>query len=172
MGGLTGLDRVADPASGAGACATAAATTAYAAALLEKTTGDSLAVALRERAIHLGGDSEAAFLSARAELARAGEGGRDEPIADALDVATATPLAVASTAADIAQLAHESVDHVDPMLRAELVAAAVLCDAVCTVCAHLVEINLVNAGLAAVQDEARAYAAQTAAHRAALITGP
>jgi hypothetical protein len=54
------------------------------------------------------------------------------------------------------------------MLRAEAVSVAILCEAVCAVCAHLVEINLINASWEAVQSEARGYATQTAAHRAAL----
>lgn len=161
-------DRIADPESGAGAGATAAQTTIYAAALLEKATQDPLAVALRERADQLSQDAEAAFYTARAELSRAGEGDRNEPIADAMDLATATPLAIAGTAADIAQLAKEAADKVDPMLRAECVAAAVLCEAVTGICQHLVEINLVNANLAPVQSEARVYAARAAADRKAL----
>lgn len=113
-------------------------------------------------------ESEAAFTQARAELARAGEGGRDDAISEALDRATAAPLAVAGTAVEIAEMARAVADAADPNLRAEAVAAAVLCEAVCATCAHLVEINLINRTLEPMQSEASGYAGRAAAIRAAL----
>ncbi|MEA2126488.1 MAG: Formiminotransferase-cyclodeaminase [Solirubrobacteraceae bacterium] len=161
-------ERVADPGSGAGAGAAAAMVAALAAALLEKASGLEGARELRERATALVEESEAAFGAAWDELARAGEGGRDEALGGAMDRATAAPLAVAGTAAEIAELARASVDQVAPIVRAEAVAAAVLAEAICTICAHLVEINLVSGNLVPVQEEARGYVGRAAAARAAL----
>jgi formiminotetrahydrofolate cyclodeaminase len=162
--------RVADPGSGAGAGAAAAMTAALAAGLVEKASGDERVPELRTRALELAILAEAAFGDAWDELSRAGAGGRDEELGGAMDRATAVPLEIASLAVQVAEIAVTAADRVAPILRAECVAATVLAESVCAVCAHLVKINLINANLTPVQEEARGYAGRAARARDALVS--
>jgi methenyltetrahydrofolate cyclohydrolase len=140
----------------AGGSATAAAVGAAAAIVAKaarlstrhwREAGGALAQAeaLRARAAPLAKADAEAYADALATL-RAPAGGsqeaRDAEIGAALSRAADVPLAIAVTAADVADLAAAVAENGNPNLRADAAAAAVLAEAGARAAANLVAINL------------------------------
>ena len=87
---------------------------------------------------------------------------RDHELAAALDRAARTPLAIAETAADVATIAFQARDRVDPRVQADVDAALALAGAAAQAAARLVEVNL-----SATRDDPRVHQARAAAEAAA-----
>jgi formiminotetrahydrofolate cyclodeaminase len=87
---------------------------------------------------------------------------RDHELGAALAEAAATPLAIATTAADVALLAAEAATRGEPRVQADAEAALALATAAAQSAARLVEVNL-----AALEDDARVQEARAAAAMAA-----
>jgi formiminotetrahydrofolate cyclodeaminase len=68
---------------------------------------------------------------------------RDFALGTLLERAAAIPLAIAEACADVATLARELADRLDPALGPDLEAAALLAAGAARGAAHLVEVNLV-----------------------------
>jgi methenyltetrahydrofolate cyclohydrolase len=86
---------------------------------------------------------------------------RDRVLAEALARAAQAPLAIAEAAADVAVLAAEAAERVDPRLRADAEVAAALASAASQAAARLVEVNL-----SVTSEDARVVQARTAAEAA------
>jgi formiminotetrahydrofolate cyclodeaminase len=121
-------------------------------------------VALRTRLVRLAEDDVRAFAAAMEALSATGEAGqgRDHLLAVALERAADVPLAIASAAADVAELAAIASIEGEPTLRPDATAAALLAEAASRTGARLVEINL-----ATLPEDARRVAASAAAAAAA-----
>jgi formiminotetrahydrofolate cyclodeaminase len=89
-------------------------------------------------------------------------GRRDHELGAALAEAAATPLAIATAAADVALLAAEAAGRGEPRVQADAEAALVLATAAAQSAARLVEVNL-----AALEDDPRVQEARAAAASAA-----
>jgi len=87
---------------------------------------------------------------------------RDRTIAEALDRAAQTPLAIAETATDVVMVAFEARERVDPKVQADVEAAAALAASAAQAAARLVEVNL-----SATRDDPRVAQARAAAEAAA-----
>jgi methenyltetrahydrofolate cyclohydrolase len=87
---------------------------------------------------------------------------RDHELGAALAEAAATPLAIASAAADVALLAAEAAGRGEPRVQADAEAALALAAAAAQSAARLVEVNL-----AALEDDPRVQEARAAAASAA-----
>jgi formiminotetrahydrofolate cyclodeaminase len=83
---------------------------------------------------------------------------RDIAFARVLDRAAAAPLAIAEACADVTILGRSLADRLDPVLGADLEAAARLASGAAKAAAHLVEVNLVVG-----EDDDRARRARRAA---------
>jgi formiminotetrahydrofolate cyclodeaminase len=125
--------------------------------------------ALQARAADLVEQGARAYAEAAARLKggsddEAEEAGpqRDWKLGVALGRAADTPLALAETGADIAELCAEVADHCDPSACPDAVAGAMLATAGADAAAHLVEVNLATG-----PEDERALAAREAAARAA-----
>jgi formiminotetrahydrofolate cyclodeaminase len=172
----------AEPATGGGAAAavavaSAAGVVAMVARCSRATWRDAAgvaaqAVALQERAALLAQRNSDAWRQALAALA-AGEAGEPGELERRLDRSAELPLAIADTAADVAQLAALTASLGDGTFRADASTAAVLAAAGARAGAHLVAVNLATR-----PDDsrlARARAGEEAAERAAeraLDAGP
>jgi methenyltetrahydrofolate cyclohydrolase len=86
---------------------------------------------------------------------------RDRVLAEALARAAQAPLAIAEAAADVAVLAADAAERVDPRLRADAEVAAALASAASQAAARLVEVNL-----SVTSEDARVVQARTAAEAA------
>ena len=122
---------------------------------------------LRTRLVQLAEDDVRAYAAAMEALAAAREagGGRDHLIGVALERAAEVPLAIASAAADVAELAAEAAVHGSPALRPDATAAALLAEAASRSSARLVEVNLATVEGDPREREARASAAAAARAR-------
>jgi methenyltetrahydrofolate cyclohydrolase len=87
---------------------------------------------------------------------------RDRVIAEALDRAARTPLAISETSTDVVTLAFQSRECVDPKVQADVDAAAALAASAAQAAARLVEVNL-----SARRDDPRVAQARAAAEAAA-----
>jgi len=87
---------------------------------------------------------------------------RDHELGAALAESAATPLAIATAAADVALLAAEAAGRGEPRVQADAEAALVLATAAAQSAARLVEVNL-----AALEDDPRVQEARAAAAAAA-----
>jgi formiminotetrahydrofolate cyclodeaminase len=94
------------------------------------------AVALAERELHVYG----AVLDAL--RLPEDEPGRAERLDAALSDATDSPLAIARTAAEVAELAAETASSGNRHLRGDAMAAALIAEAACAAAARLAELNL------------------------------
>lgn len=104
------------------------------------------AAALRARLAALAQTNEAAYAAALAALgapAGVAQEQRDFHIAEALSRAADVPLAIASAACDVADLAAVVARDGDPRRRADAAAAAALADGAVRAAANLVATNLV-----------------------------
>lgn len=147
------------PAPGGGTSAAVAC--ALAAALAEMTAGFTLAAdrhedadeamrsvraraaALRRSALELGERDLHAYAPVlAAQRLPAGEPGRGERIRAALAEAAETPMAIARTAAEAAELAGEATAGGNPHLRGDGTAGVLLAEAACRAAAMLVALNL------------------------------
>lgn len=146
---LLGLVASRDPAPGGGAVA--GVSTALAAALAgmaarssdaeldaEATAMAARADELRGEAVRLAQDDVDAY---REFLARSREGGDDDRRLEALSCATDVPLAIAETAAEVAELAGLIVDQGNPRLRGDAIAGLVIAEAATRAAATLVGLN-------------------------------
>ena len=125
-------------ASTATACSLAAALVEMAAAISGRADVAARAAAARERAVALA-DEDAAAYTAVIEAQRAGDGAR---IASALSGASDVPLAIAETAADMAEAAAGVAATGRASIRGDAIAGALLAEAATAAAARLVEINL------------------------------
>jgi formiminotetrahydrofolate cyclodeaminase len=102
------------------------------------------AAALRDRLALLAEEDVRAYAAAMEALAAArGTGGdRDRMLGLALERAADVPLAIASAAADVAELGAEAAANGSPSLQPDAVAATLLAEAACTASTRLVEVNL------------------------------
>jgi formiminotetrahydrofolate cyclodeaminase len=157
-----------EPYAGGSSAAIAAA---FAAALVTMTARISTdwdaapgiaaqARALRHRLLELAADDAEAFADAVAALETGTERGR-RPLGVVLARAADVPLAIASAAADVAELAAIATTGARPAVRPDAVAAAALAEAACFAAAHLVDVNL--ATLPGDERRAAAAAARVAA---------
>ena len=149
---LDELEAPAPSACGGTAAAVSAAMAASLVTMVARTSRDwadgpgiaAQARALRERLIALG-DEDARVFELVLETMRGGSGSpeqRDFALGEALVGAAAVPLAIAETAADVAELAALAATEGAAHLRPDAVAAATLAEASVRAAAHLVEINL------------------------------
>ena len=90
---------------------------------------------------------------------------RDHELGAALAEAAATPLAIATAAADVAVLAAEASTRGEPRVQADAQAAVALAAAAARSAARLVEVNL-----AALEDDARVQEARAAAATATRVS--
>jgi formiminotetrahydrofolate cyclodeaminase len=90
---------------------------------------------------------------------------RDHELGAALAEAAATPLAIATAAADVALLAAEAAARGEPRVQADAEAAVALAAAAAQSAARLVEVNL-----AALEEDARVQEARAAAAAAARVS--
>jgi formiminotetrahydrofolate cyclodeaminase len=99
---------------------------------------------LRIRVTPLGAQNVQAYADALSALRgeSAPEGSRDESIAAALGRAAGVPLAICEAAADVTALAAAAAERVDPSVRADAVAAALIAHACSRAAATLVRVNL------------------------------
>jgi formiminotetrahydrofolate cyclodeaminase len=111
------------------------------------STGASQSEALAERLRRLAVEDADALAAARAAFPdsepETSDPRRDFAFARVLDRAAAAPLAIAEACADVAILARSLADRLDPVLGADLEAAARLASGAAKAAAHLVEVNLV-----------------------------
>jgi methenyltetrahydrofolate cyclohydrolase len=131
------------PAPGGGAatataCALAAALVEMAAAISGHADVAARGAAARARALALADDDAAAY-TAVIEAQRAGDAAR---IATALSRASDVPLAIAETAAEMAEAAAGVAATGRASIRGDAIAAALLAEAATAAAARLVEINL------------------------------
>jgi formiminotetrahydrofolate cyclodeaminase len=161
----------AQPVSGAVAALVTALAASVAAAAAERSRADwneaggarAQAQALRRRAVELAERDAAAYALAREALAERVD---DWRLGDAVERAAEPPLALAASAADVAQLARAIADRGAGDVRADALVAATLAAAAARVAAHLVHINLVVGG-----DQQPAVLAQSYAESAAAAAG-
>jgi len=110
-------------------------------------TAAAQAVALRARLERLAAEDADALAAARVALAAAADGptsdARDFELGRILARAAAVPLEIAESSADVAALARELADRIDPGLGPDVEAAARLASGAARAAAHLVEVNLV-----------------------------
>jgi formiminotetrahydrofolate cyclodeaminase len=110
-------------------------------------TAAAQAVALRARLERLAAEDADALAAARSALASVAEGppsdARDFELGRTLERAAAVPLEIAEASADVAALARDLAERIDPSLAPDLEAAARLASGVARAAAHLVEVNLV-----------------------------
>ncbi len=138
------------PAAGGAAAALAAAAAAAVVGKAASASGRrgeaAQAAALRERLAKLAVSDAAAFGAARAALAAAAEGAqneqRDFALGRLLRQASVLPREIAEACADLAVLASREAYEVDPNLRADAEAAALLAAGAAAAAAHLVGVNL------------------------------
>ncbi len=150
------LDELEAPApsrSGGTAAATAGAMAAALVTMVARASTDwadgpgvaAQARALRERLLELG-DADARAYAAVLEVMRSDGGSptaqRDFALGQALVVAALLPLAIAETAADVAELAALATEHGKQALQPDAAVAAALAEAAAHSGAHLVEVNL------------------------------
>jgi methenyltetrahydrofolate cyclohydrolase len=151
------LDRFSDGHPNPGGGSAAGLTVALAAAVVTMTArvsdghwegaGGALAQAkrLRARTAPLAETDAVAYAQALAAL-HGPRGGytdaRNSELAVALERAAEVPLAIAESAADVAELAATLAEHGNPNVRGDTAAAAVLAEAGARAAAKLVEINL------------------------------
>ncbi len=152
---------VAGPAT-AQAGAAAASVIAEVARRAGDSTGASQAEALAERLRRLAVEDADALEAARAAFPESepetSDPRRDFAFARVLDRAAAAPLAIAEACADVTILGRSLADRLDPVLGADLEAAARLAGGAAKAAAHLVEVNLVVG-----EDDERARRARRAA---------
>jgi formiminotetrahydrofolate cyclodeaminase len=185
------LDRLAagDPTPGGGAAAAVAVAlgaglAAMAARLSTRQLPDAAALAdaadaLRRRAAGYADDDAAAYrsvLAARAQPAGPEPDPRPAAVAAALVGATAVPLAIAETGAEVAVLAGRLATDGNPNLRGDAVCGALLAAAGARAAAALVALNVAAAGLdgtwADRADAAARAAADAAGHIGGIRAGP
>jgi methenyltetrahydrofolate cyclohydrolase len=141
------------PGSGSALAVTlalAAATMQMAARLSAETWPDAAGVgaqaeALRERAAALADEDADAYrraLESRAAQPDDKQERRDFALGRATAAAAEPPLALARLATDLADLCREAAERVEPRVRADVVAAAVLAAAVARGARELVAVNL------------------------------
>lgn len=110
-------------------------------------TAAAQAAALAARLERLAAEDADAFAQACAALAAAGEStpsaSRDFELGRTLDRAAAIPLEIAEACADVATLARDLAERIDPATAPDLEAAARLASGAARAAAHLVEVNLV-----------------------------
>jgi len=87
---------------------------------------------------------------------------RDRVLASALDRAAQTPLLIAETAGDVATLAYQARERVEPKVQADVEAAVALAASAAQAAARLVEVNL-----SATRGDPRVEQARAAAEAAA-----
>jgi formiminotetrahydrofolate cyclodeaminase len=125
-------------------------------------TGAAQASALETRLRRLADEDAEALAVARAALPivepEESDARRDFALGTALDRAAAVPLAIAEACADVAALARELAERLDPAFAADLEASARLAGGAARAAAHLVEVNLVVA-----EDDDRVRRARAAA---------
>jgi formiminotetrahydrofolate cyclodeaminase len=101
------------------------------------------AAALRARLVTLAAEDVRAYAAAVQALSAAGEGeSRDHLLGLALSHAADVPLAIARTAADVAELAALAAVHGKDGLKPDAATAATLAEAASRSAARLVEVNL------------------------------
>jgi methenyltetrahydrofolate cyclohydrolase len=148
----------------------------------------ALAAALVEMSARLAGDEEAAARAGelRADALRLAEAElasyapvldaerlpRDDPsrsarVEEALVEASRTPLAIASDAAELAELGAQVAGASSPSVRGDAVTGTLLAEAAAAAAATLVEVNLAERSSAPELEQARAVRARAAAARAA-----
>lgn len=153
---LEGLERVLDlieaPPEPVAGGTSAAIGAAFAASLVTMTARASpgwedapgivaQARILRRRLLDLALDDASAFADAKTALELHGGRGR-VPLGIVLARAAEVPLAIARTAADVAELAAVAVANVRPEVQPDAAAAAALAESACAAAAHLVDVNL------------------------------
>jgi formiminotetrahydrofolate cyclodeaminase len=118
---------------------------------------------LRARLVVLADEDVAVFAAAleALEAARETGGARDRLLGVALSRAADVPLAIATAAADVAELAADAALHGNDATRADAAAAATLAEAAARAAAHLVEVNLTT-----LPDDARLADAEAACAQA------
>jgi formiminotetrahydrofolate cyclodeaminase len=151
------LDELAEETRVPGAGPAAALTVAAAAALVamaarfvrhqwdEGRTCAIQAETLRRRAVDLAKEDAAALAAFIDERERPGDSrpeARDFKLGRTLERAGDVPLAIATTACDVALLASHVASHAEHDVRADAVGAAFLASGAARAAAHLVEINL------------------------------
>jgi formiminotetrahydrofolate cyclodeaminase len=140
------------------------------------------AQALRRRAGELAERQTAAYSAARHALDERGGGDRspadgeadgrgDWRLGVAVERAAEPPLALAATAADIAELSGLIATHGADDIRADAATAALLAAAAARAAARLVEINLVAGARTEIVARARRFADSAAAAAAAAVEG-
>lgn len=162
----------AEPVSGAVAALVTALAASLAAAAAERSRAGwneaggarAQAQALRRRAVELAERDAAAYAAAREALAK---GVDDWRLGGAVERAAEPPVALAASAADVAQLARAIADRGAGDVRDDALVAAMLAAAAARAAAHLVRINLVVGG-----DQQPAALAQSYADTAAAAAGP
>ena len=144
----TGRPAVAGPAT-AQAGSAAAAVVAAAARVAGDGAAAAQAAALEARLAKLAVEDAEAYEAAVAALPHeppaAPDDRRDFALGTLLDRAAAVPLAIAEACADVAYLARDLVQRLDPALAPDLEASARLAAGAARAAAHLVEVNLVVA---------------------------
>jgi formiminotetrahydrofolate cyclodeaminase len=198
------LDDIARQQFPAASGTSSALTAALAAALVAKVARTSRAdwddaggviatsEALRTRLSALGASDAEAYARARSLLRRAGQDrehrgaaispgvaelegtDRDLELAEALEIAAATPLAIAEAAAELGDLAAQTAQSCGADERADAVVAAVLAEAAASGAASLVLVNLAirEHDDWAVRARVAAASAQAARGRAEATSGP
>jgi glutamate formiminotransferase/formiminotetrahydrofolate cyclodeaminase len=166
------LDQLAEPAPIPGGGSAAAFAVSMSAALLTMVARISrahwqdagacaaMSEALRRRAAPLAQADAEAY--AEVLRLRAAPGDKDEELGRAFLRSADLPLRIAEIGADVAELAAIAADRVEPRVRGDAAAAALLAESGTRVAAHLVAINL-----AAATDDARTQRASTYADAAA-----
>ena len=119
------------------------------------------ALGLRDRLLALAGQDALAYERALTALER-----RDASLERALVRAAEVPLAIAETAADVAQLAAEAAEAADGAERADASAAAALASGAARAAERLVAVNLVT-----LQEDERLGRAKRAAEAASDAAG-
>lgn len=122
------------------------------------------AASLRGRALELADAELRSYAPVLEALRRpASDPERAQRLDEALAIAAVTPLQIAATGAELAELAAQTARECSPHLSGDAITAAVLADGACCAASRLVEINLSShAG-----DPRRAQAAQFAREAAA-----
>jgi formiminotetrahydrofolate cyclodeaminase len=141
----TGRPAVAGPAT-AQAGAAAAGVVAAAARRAGDRAGAAQAAALQARLERLAVEDAEAYEAATAALPgpspASADAKRDFALGTLLDRAAAVPLSIAEACADVALLARELADRLDPVVGPDLEASARLAAGAARGAAHLVEVNL------------------------------
>lgn len=185
LGRLLGFVAATDPAPGGGASAAIAAALSAAllgmAAALEAAREEAEVDAdvaeraheLRAEALELADRDLSSYAPVlEAQRLPAGTPARGEALAEALNAASQTPLAIAENAAEVAELAARVTAVCKPAVRGDALAGVLIAEAAATAAASLVEVNLAGSDgpdLARARDARRRAAA---AREDALATLP